>query len=136
MDEAEMRRRFERARVAHLASATSDAHPHVVPCVFALAGSTAYTPVDHKPKRSRDLKRIRNIRANPHVALLTGAYDDEWRDLWWVRLDGVARVVDSGPEFESAIALLADKYPQYHAHPIAGPVIAVEARRFSGWEIA
>src|SRR4249919_1876454 len=57
------------ARVGRLATVTPSDRPHVVPFVFALlelgADHVVYWAVDHKPKRSPDLQRIRNLRANP-----------------------------------------------------------------------
>lgn len=129
----ESRRRFEAARVARLA--TSDAHgrPHAVPVTFALDGDTLYFAVDHKPKRTYDLRRLRNIGENPQVALLADHYADDWPTLWWVRADGRAAVIDDAPRRSHALALLTAKYPQYRERPPEGPVVAVTVTRWSGW---
>ncbi|MEA2223526.1 MAG: hypothetical protein QOH83_1902, partial [Solirubrobacteraceae bacterium] len=62
----EARERFASARVARLASAGADGRPHIVPVVFALDGDTIVHAVDGKPKRTRALRRLANIAANPH----------------------------------------------------------------------
>ena len=67
MDAEEARRRFGAARVGRLATVSADGTPHVVPFVFVLDGDTIWWAVDHKSKRSRELKRLDNIRANPRV---------------------------------------------------------------------
>jgi PPOX class probable F420-dependent enzyme len=129
----EARELFPTARVARLATVGADARPHVVPIVFALDGDVVFSAVDAKPKRTTALKRLANIAANPHVALLADHYDDaDWDALWWVRADGVARVVDDA-EARRGIALLEERYDQYRAAPPRGPVIAVTVVRWSGW---
>ena len=129
-----MRDRVARMRVARLASVGGDGRPHVVPIVFALDGDVVYFAVDAKPKRTRDLQRLRNIATNPAVAVLFDEYDDaDWSRLWWVRADGRARIVDGGPDFEHALALLGERYPQYARSKPDGPVVAVTIQRWSGW---
>ncbi|MCA1833130.1 MAG: TIGR03668 family PPOX class F420-dependent oxidoreductase [Actinomycetota bacterium] len=133
MESAEVRRRFGEARVAHLATVASDGNPHIVPCVFALAEVAVFTPVDDKPKRSRDLKRLANIRAHPRVSVIAGDYDEDWSKLWWVRADGDATIHEAGPAADEGIALLRAKYPQYARRPDPGPIIVVEVQRWSAW---
>ena len=129
-----MRDRVARMRVARLASVGGDGRPHVVPIVFALDDDVLYFAVDAKPKRTRDLQRLRNIATNPGVAVLFDEYDDaDWSRLWWVRADGRARIVDGGPDFERAIELLVGRYPQYARSKPEGPVVAVTIQRWSGW---
>jgi len=85
--------------------------------------------VDHKPKRTNDLQRLRNIEANPRVSLLADEYTEDWTRLWWVRADGTARVLRGG---EPPAELVA-KYPQYANRPPAGPVIHVAVASWRGW---
>ena len=125
--------RVERARVARLATSGADNRPHLVPICFVLDGDVLYSAVDRKPKRSPNLKRIENARANPQVTVLVDHYDDDWTQLWWVRLDGRARVLTEGAERERALALLAAKYPQYSEDTPEGPVLAVDIERRRSW---
>jgi PPOX class probable F420-dependent enzyme len=130
----EARALFATARVARLATVGADARPHLVPIVFALDGDAIYSAVDAKPKRTTALKRLANVAHNPRVALLADHYDDaDWGALWWVRADGLARVVDEAAEAERAVALLRERYEQYRAEPPRGPVLAVAVERWSGW---
>lgn len=133
MDPAQCRARFAAATVARLATCGSDGLPHLVPVVFACDGSTIVTAVDHKPKRSWDLRRLRNIADNPAVAFLVDEYDDDWSRLWWVRAEATARVVVDGAEHAAAVAALVARYAQYRDHPPAGPVIVARVERWSGW---
>ena len=128
-----MRSRLEEARVGRLATADAKGRPHVVPITFAVDANALYFAVDAKPKRSTDLKRLRNIAANPAVSVLVDHYEDDWERLWWVRVDGTARVVDGARAAGRAIDLLADRYSQYRRSRPAGPVVAVSVERMTGW---
>ena len=130
----EARQRFAAARVARLATADAAGIPHVVPIVFAVDGDRVYSAVDAKPKRTRALRRLANIRVNPHAAVLVDQYADDWSTLWWARADGTARVVGSDTsDGEHAIALLTARYPQYVTDPPTGPVVVIDVERWSGW---
>lgn len=128
-----MRERLGRARVGRLATADAAGQPHLVPFCFALTGNRIVSVVDAKPKRTPQLRRLANIRAQPRVSVLVDEYDEDWTRLWWVRADGSARVVDSGPAREEAMAALATKYPQYEEQPPAGPVVEITVDRWQGW---
>jgi PPOX class probable F420-dependent enzyme len=121
------------ARVARLATIDPEGHPHLVPIVFVLDGETLYSAVDRKPKRSRRLRRIENARARPDVTILVDHYEEDWQRLWWVRVRGRARVLDDGDERAHALALLAEKYPQYREQPPDGPVLAVDMTDVRSW---
>jgi PPOX class probable F420-dependent enzyme len=133
MDPAEMRERAREARVGRLATLGADGRPHLVPVCFALEEDTLYSAVDVKPKRSKRLQRLENIRRRPEVALIVDHYEEDWTRLWWVRLDGTARVLDDGPERQHGLELLGAKYEQYRAEPPTGPVIAVRIENWRGW---
>ena len=133
MDQAEMRGHLVESVVARLASVSSDGRPHLVPVCFALDSDWIFFAVDHKPKTGPDLKRLRNIVANSSVSLLVDHYERDWTRLWWVRVDGTARVLDPGDEANRALDLLADRYPQYVEGRPDGPVVAIKIERMSGW---
>ena len=131
MTEAEARRLFAAARVARLATVDASCRPHLVPIVFAAAGDVVFSAVDAKPKRTTRLRRLENVRQDPRVSLLADRYDDaDWSALWWVRADGLGRVLQDAPD---AIALLASRYEQYREAPPSGPVLAVDVERWTGW---
>jgi len=129
----EARRRLAGERVAHLATAAADGRPHVVAVTFAVDGDVIYTAVDHKPKKTANLRRLRNIAENPQVSLLADHYSDDWTALWWARADGRAAILTRPGETEVPVALLAARYPQYRAGPPDGPVIAITATSWTAW---
>jgi PPOX class probable F420-dependent enzyme len=140
MNEDDAWARVRSARIGRLATVTPSNHPHVVPFVFVLIerdlDRVVYWVVDHKPKRSPDLQRIRNLRMNPAVEFVVDAYDDDWSRLWWVRCSGSAREVDDAIERRTALDALASKYRQYMVEPPDGPVVAIDIHHISGWQAA
>jgi PPOX class probable F420-dependent enzyme len=138
MDAGWSRARFIDARVARLATTDTDGRPHLVPIVFAAIGDAVYFVVDAKPKAvtgpGTRLKRLDNIRANPAVSVLVDHFADDWRQLWWARADGYARIIDlADPETAGPLAALRARYPQYDSEPPPGPMIAIAVKRWSGW---
>ncbi len=88
--------------------------------------------VDHKPKSTSALRRLDNIAANPHVCFLVDRYDDDWEQLWWVRADARAAVLE-GTERRRALAALTARYPQYEQVPPTGVVVGSTVTRWTGW---
>ena len=128
-----MRRRVGEARSGELSTVTADGRPHAVPCCFVLDGDVVYSAVDAKPKSTLALRRLRNLAAQPAACLLVDRYDDDWSNLWWIRVDGTARVLADGDERDHALDLLAAKYPQYQATRPPGPVIAMDIVSWRSW---
>ena len=123
-------------RIGHLATADASAVPHVVPVCFGLLENRLYITIDQKPKRERDrpLKRLRNIAANPHVAIVFDRYDEDWRRLAWVMLHGRAEILRAGDEHARAQVLLRSRYKQLDAMRIEElPVIAIAIERVASW---
>jgi PPOX class probable F420-dependent enzyme len=134
MDVARCWELLRSARVARFATVAADGGPSVVPVCFAIGGTAIYHAVDHKPKTTRALARLDHVRAEPRAALLVDHYDDaDWNALWWVRADGVARVLEEGAEAEEALDLLVARYPQYRERRPDGPVVALDVERIVGW---
>jgi PPOX class probable F420-dependent enzyme len=125
---------IERQRVARLATVEAAGVPHMVPICFALVEGCVYSVVDEKPKRSTRLQRLRNIAANPNVAVLFDVYSDDWSRLAWVMLRGSAAVLDSDAEHDAAVAALRARYPQYEQMSLENrPVIRIEPERVTTW---
>jgi PPOX class probable F420-dependent enzyme len=138
VEAAEARELFLDARVARLATVDATGRPHIVPISFAVKGDTIYHAVDHKPKRSTRLRRLANVEADPRACVLADHYEDaDWRALWWVRADGLARVLAAGsPEARRAVETLSGRYAPYRERPPEGPVLALDVERWSGWRAA
>ena len=127
-------------RVARLATVDEAGQPHVVPVVYATDGHTYYSPLDAKPKRKAltALKRVRNIRSNPRVALLIDHYEEDWARLRFLMVQGRAELLDSGIEWRAARSLLEAKYPQYRTLPLPpeAPLIKIVPEHVVGWSPA
>ena len=124
-------------RVARLATADSQGTPHIVPVCFAYDGRHFYSVIDRKPKRAASplsLKRVRNIMANPRVALLIDVYYEDWGRLWFIMVLGRGELIERGEEYQRALALLKEKYLQYRAMDIEGrAVIKITPQRTTRW---
>jgi PPOX class probable F420-dependent enzyme len=124
------------SRLAHLATSTTDGMPHVVPICYVFDGATIYSSVDEKPKRTapRRLRRVLNIRANPHVSLVVDRYSDDWKKLRYVLVRGIAETI-KGQEHNVALALLREKYPQYRSMNLEGrPIIKIRPTKIIAWK--
>ena len=123
-------------RVARLATVDANGQPAVIPIVYAFDGAALFTPLDAKPKRvaADQLQRVRNINANPSVAVIIDSYSEDWRRLAWVHIRGLARIITSGDGYTDGITLLGAKYPQYEHMPLAGrPLIMIEPTAMRSW---
>ena len=127
------RDRVAGARVARLATIRVDGRPRVVPCCFALVGDRLYWAVDHKPKTTQQLGRLDDIAVHSAVSLVVDHYADDWSELWWVRMDGEARIVDDAAERKSALDRLAAKYPQYREQRPSGAVVTITITQWQAW---
>ncbi|MGH7265556.1 MAG: TIGR03668 family PPOX class F420-dependent oxidoreductase [Candidatus Rokuibacteriota bacterium] len=125
------------SRVARLATVDATGYPHLVPVCYATDGRAYYSALDAKPKRTTPerLKRVRNIHANPRVALLIDHYEEDWRRLRYVMVQGRAELLSEGPEWRAARGLLTAKYAQYAAMPLAeaGLMIKITPERVVTW---
>ena len=124
------------ARVGRLATADADGRPLVVPVCYALEGGRIYSAIDAKPKRTRELRRLRNIAENPLISLVVDEYDEDWTRLRYVIVEGTADVLTDGNEFSRAVDRLVAKYPQYRALTLprdSGAVIRIVPDRVLAW---
>ncbi|MTE13500.1 TIGR03668 family PPOX class F420-dependent oxidoreductase [Nocardia aurantiaca] len=139
-DESTAVSRFRAARVARLATADAAGLPHLVPVTFAVSPTDSpllvVFAIDHKPKTTTDLRRLRNIAANPRVSLLADHYDEDWTRLWWSRLDGIAEILTDPAARALPLSWLAAKYSQYQAVPPAGPLVQIAVDSIRGWSYA
>jgi PPOX class probable F420-dependent enzyme len=124
--------RFIGARVARLAR-ISEAGPRLVPVTFAWHRGMAVWAVDRvKPKRPGPLARMRDLRADPRVAMLVDHYTEDWAELWWIELQGTSAALE-GAAAEAGLDALAERYPAYRVDRPPGPVVAVTPRRWVWW---
>ncbi|MCF7549269.1 TIGR03668 family PPOX class F420-dependent oxidoreductase [Pseudonocardia sp. WMMC193] len=120
--------------VARLATIRPDGTPRLVPITFAVVDGLVCSVVDEvKPKRSTRLARLADVERDPRAAVLVDHYAPDWTELWWVRIDGTAHVVDSGGLWERALEALRAKYPQYAQADPRGPVLVLTPASVRGW---
>jgi len=132
----EQRAFLHEQRVGRLATVDPAGHPHAVPICYAELDGLVYTPIDEKPKSGdpRDLRRIRNLLANPRVCLVVDRYDDDWTRLRWLQVRGTAALVDAPDERARAHPALRARYPQYRTMALeALPLIRITPTRLVGW---
>lgn len=134
---------IQSGRVGRFGTIGPDQTPHLVPVCYAptIEDGTLkalHIAIDEKPKRVApgELRRIRNLLANPRVSLLVDRYDDaDWTRLAFARIDGTAALLEPGnPEHAAAIMQLRAKYLQYRAMALAErPVIAITPTAIRSW---
>ena len=124
------------ARTGHLATADAKGRPQVVPVCFVFDGQAIYSVLDAKPKTTplRQLRRVKNILANPQASLVVDHYEEDWDKLQYILVSGDAELLESGEKWALAIAMLREKYPQYQAMDLdQSPVIKIIPVRYSPW---
>jgi PPOX class probable F420-dependent enzyme len=126
--------RLAAAPVGRLATTSRECIVRLVPVCFALLGGRAVSAVDHKPKRTVRLARLQDMRDSGRAVLLVDHYSDDWSELWWIRVTGVATVHDPADAVDGpARAALAAKYHQYRETPPSGPVWSVSLDEVRAW---
>jgi len=133
-----LRRRLNAVRVARLAT-LSEAGPALVPICFVLLDTTVYHVLDAKPKRvdPASLRRVRNLQRDPRAAVIVDHYEEDWDRLWFVSLEGSARILSRGSESARALTALKRKYPQYRRMALPEPalVIALDVGAVRRWRV-
>lgn len=136
------RRFLEVARRGVLSTTTADGRSRLVPVchvVLDADGHTmVYTPIDDKPKQTREpreLARVRDILARPAVTLLVDRWDEDWSSLAWLRVEGRASLVEPADDRHApAVEALRAKYPQYATQRLEErPLIRIELERIVSW---
>jgi PPOX class probable F420-dependent enzyme len=110
-----------------LATVHAERGVDAVPVVFAVHGERILVPVDTvKAKSTTRLQRLVNLAHDPRCVLLVDHYDDDWTQLWWVRVHATATVVDGRAE-----ALTA--FPAYREADAVTATIVLEPGAVTGW---
>jgi PPOX class probable F420-dependent enzyme len=102
-----------------------------VPVVFVAVGGAIVVPVDTvKAKSGRRLQRLANIEADPRVVLLVDRYDDDWSQLWWVRVHATAA---AGDPTDAQRAALAAAFPPYDEPDTVAEALVLTPTEITGW---
>lgn len=110
-----------------------------VPVVFVRDGAMLYSPIDGKPKSGRTLARVSNLERDDRYTLLLQNYQQDWQSLWWLKLSGSGRVLESVDQTASLLPVLvalAGKYPQYRTTHVLGDqqqLLALKIDSMNAW---
>lgn len=119
------------ARTGALATTYPDGRPHVVPVSTVLDLDRLVLATE------ADTQKVRNIEANPDIALSFDQYHEDWSQLKQVIVHGVAYLLDAGFEFERDRTLLYEKFPQYEAEapiePGSSLIVEIRVERVVSW---
>jgi PPOX class probable F420-dependent enzyme len=126
--------RLDQARHGVLVTIRPDGSARPVPFTFARVADRLISAVDHKPKTTTRLARLTDIERDGRATVLVEHYDDDWSQLWWIRVAGRAGVCrDDDPFTSEAVAALVAKYAQYQRDPPVGPIYTVELDEVVAW---
>ena len=59
-------------------------------------------------------RKVKNLRKNNQATLLIDQYSEDWMRHVAAMMTGTVEIIENGPEFEKAKALLEEKYQQYN----------------------
>ena len=139
INDAYLKTIIDKATVARLATVDSECKPHLIPVVFVFDNGYYFIPIDeNKPE---NLKRIKNIQQNPNVALLIDEYNEDWRKLYFIMIQGKASII-GGKELEQneqvllekAHKMLSGKYDQYEEIGIGHYIIMIVPQKVITWK--
>ena len=134
---------INKARVARLATVDSERKPHLIPVVFVFDNGCYFIPIDEKSKRQKPhrLKRVKNIQQNPNVTILIDEYNEDWRKLFFIMIQGMASIIGNKELeqrelllLERAHRLLSDKYLQYQKIGIGKYIIMIIPQKVITWK--
>jgi PPOX class probable F420-dependent enzyme len=106
-------------RVAHVATADRRGVPHVVPVCHVVADGRVYFAT------GKTGRKVRNLQANPQVAVTVDEYTEAWGRLRGVTVSGPARVHARNATFRRIRRRLYAKYPQYSREAALSPADSV-----------
>lgn len=129
---------LESGRIARMATVDECGKPHAVPICYSYDSGLIYTPIDKKPKSVtvNNLGRIKNIRSNPYVSIVIDKYYEDWDRLYYLKVSGLASIIQEGEEYRSSLMGLCDKYSQYRDMNLLYlglPVIRVVPLQIVSW---
>jgi len=125
---------LQTARVARLGTAGVDGAVRLVPICFAVVDDWVVGAVDHKPKRTGQLRRLDDMEATGSATVLVDHFEEDWSRLWWVRIRGRAVVHRERDDVAvAALAALTAKYAQYRERPPEGAVYRIAMDEVRSW---
>jgi PPOX class probable F420-dependent enzyme len=124
------------SRVARLGTVDGSGGVRLVPVCLAVVDGWIVGAVDHKPKRTGQLRRLDDMQSTGSATVLVDHYAEDWSQLWWVRVRGRAEVLESGGARAAALDALVAKYEQYRDHPPHDAVWRIALDELRWWRAA
>ena len=94
-------------RVARAATVDAQGTPHNVPVSPVVVSGRIYFASD------AEARKVRNVRANPQVAVAFDQYTENWKKLAGVMIVGTATIIERGVAFRRARQSLYRKFRLY-----------------------
>jgi len=121
---------LEQQMVGRLATASRKGIPHLAPICYASNPERIFIHT------GRDSKKVRNIMENRRVAFVADEYLS-WEKNRGVIVQGVAKVLEKGEEYELGRRLIYGKYPKWEQeYPIIGGeeiLLAIIPKKVLSW---
>ncbi|MGH7856580.1 MAG: pyridoxamine 5'-phosphate oxidase family protein [Candidatus Binatia bacterium] len=104
---------IECERVCRVATSGKAAVPHLVPVCHVLSGGKIYFAAE------KNARKVRNLRANPRIAVAVDLYSDAWSNLRGVMVQGKAAIIGKSPRFRKIRGLLSSSSRRSDGSPRA-----------------
>ena len=130
----DQRNLLESAQIGHLATSDTDGNPRIIPICFVEFSGNIYSVIDEKPKINNinKLKRVQNILVNSSVSFLVDHYDNDWRYIWYLQINGEASLIQKPASLMHY--KLIDKYLPYSDMDIINqPLIRIIPETINLW---
>jgi nitroimidazol reductase NimA-like FMN-containing flavoprotein (pyridoxamine 5'-phosphate oxidase superfamily) len=95
------------APVIRVATANRSCKPHVTPVCHVVWKEKIYWASD------LDAVKLKNLAHHRSVALVADVYNNNWRNMGGVMVQGTAKIIRNGPVFLAVRGLLYKKYKVY-----------------------
>jgi len=112
--------------LCRLATASSDARPHVVPVTYALDGGNIIVAVDY------GTKKLKNLRENGRVALVVDTYQPNQG----LMVEGDCEIFERGKEYLRLLQILFDRFEFYRRDPWGegeSPILKIHPTKCVMW---
>jgi nitroimidazol reductase NimA-like FMN-containing flavoprotein (pyridoxamine 5'-phosphate oxidase superfamily) len=120
---------LNRNELGRLATLSQDGMPHVVPVCYIYHAGNLLIAIDY------ETKKYQNLLANKKVAFVVDVYRPR---MYGVLIQGKAKIVEAGPEFQEAYRLFHKKFSWVRADPWKegeAPFIIIEPNKKTSWNL-
>ena len=118
---------LKRNELGRLATVSHDGTPHVVPVCYIYHTGKLVIAIDY------ETKKYQNLLASKKVAFVVDAYRPK---MYGILIQGKAKIVETGPEFQEAYRLFHKRFSWVRADPWKegeAPFIIIEPTKKASW---